>query len=93
VIKILQLHDSPPLNLTYYIERGDFVAAGAFGEVHRGRWKNVESSLLDEPSALPEVAVKVVTLARKQGVLRSSRLKVIPIGILRVLNDLSLLYF
>ena len=50
------------IDLTAHIDRGEYVAAGGFGQVHRGKWKGVDDSLINDSHMLPLVAVKVISL-------------------------------
>ena len=68
LIKVLQLPLNPDfsndgvVDLTAHIDRGEYVAAGAFGQVHIGKWKGVDDSLINDTHVLPLVAVKVISL-------------------------------
>ena len=54
------------IDLTNYIDCGDFVAAGMSGRVYKGRWKGVEKSIAQDHQILPPVAVKVVQVPALQ---------------------------
>src|ERR1700761_1483091 len=68
LIKVLQLTSIPDfstdsiIDLTDHIDLGQYIAAGGFGLVHRGKWKGVNHSLVNDSHALPLVAVKVIRL-------------------------------
>src|ERR1700761_428207 len=65
LIKVLQLtsiSSDSVIDLTDHIDLGQYIAAGGFGLVHRGKWKGVNDSLVNDSHALPLVAVKVIRL-------------------------------
>ena len=48
------------MDLTSYIDRGPLIATGGFGQVYKGKWKNVGYLHPDDWQKLPQVAVKVI---------------------------------
>src|ERR1700761_6182318 len=83
LIKVLQLTLNPDfssggvVDLTNHIDRGEYVAAGGFGQVHKGKWKGVDDSLMNDSHVMPLVAVKVISLpVLRDGREKTKRLKV-----------------
>jgi len=50
------------VDLTGYIECGTFVASGGYGQIFKGKWKDVGGVALADSHVLPNVAVKVVSV-------------------------------
>src|ERR1700761_3382605 len=83
LIKVLRLTVNPDfstdgvIDLTNHIDRGEYIATGAVGQVHKGKWKGVDDSLINDSYALPLVAVKVISLpVLRDGKEKTKRLKV-----------------
>src|ERR1700761_2243066 len=83
LIKVLRLTSNPDfasdgvIDLTAHIDRGEYVAAGGFGQVYKGKWKGVDESILNDSHALPVVAVKVIGLpVLRDGKEKTKRVKV-----------------
>ena len=54
--------DSDVVDLTGYIEFGTFIASGGYGQVFKGKWKEVGNAALANSHVLPNVVVKVVSV-------------------------------
>ena len=53
---------SDVVDLTGYIECGAFVASGGYGQIFKGKWKDVGGAALANSHVLPNVAVKVMSV-------------------------------
>lgn len=46
-----------------YLERAEYIAGGGYGEVYKGHWENIDSSLESVHHSLPPIALKIMRVS------------------------------
>jgi hypothetical protein len=58
--RVFKIPQADVIDLTGYVDRSEFIAAGGSGEIWKGAWKGINGSTLRNPQMLPNVVVKMI---------------------------------
>jgi hypothetical protein len=78
--RVFKIPPADVIDLTGYVDRSEFIAAGGSGDIWKGAWKGVDGSPLSQ--MLPSVAVKLIKLVPVKEGEKDKRFKVSISGIL-----------